>query len=479
MAFFRGQLLELARWITLYCQNQPGDGKTFLNADVRSTFVRAALIASHLWEQRLYGPDGIKANPDASAQLLQLLGAFRKSVEEGNQAGNAGFILTRGWLLFSRYLPTHLPKFGESFQQATGLTIRQYFLSASAILDRSFSDKPDDARIFTTQYVEGETPFREVFAKFISMHSQTPEQWAESIRGSTEVAYRALRERPILSFVRDRSIIFDPTFYLDNLSTAPLFRVMSQGIASNAVFGAFGFAFEDYALQLLRERFPSGSGLLHERLRCNVKGNTVAGQEFEADAVLTDITSLVVFEMKAAWIREATITASDPQIFLDEIRRKYGYIVDSDERPKGVAQLARIVGALVRREWLGQDREYGPATSVFPVLTVFDGRMGAPGTCRLLAEDFRILLGQIPDRIFVHPLIIMTAADLESLIYGVESLSLQEFLRAYSSADPNRSSSVHNFIAGSRYLSQVRSSPVLETAFQELMQAARAELSPH
>src|ERR1700678_1786612 len=39
MAFFRGQLLELARWLALYCRHQQGDGETFSDADVRSAFV--------------------------------------------------------------------------------------------------------------------------------------------------------------------------------------------------------------------------------------------------------------------------------------------------------------------------------------------------------------------------------------------------------------------------------------------------------
>jgi hypothetical protein len=386
--------------------------------------------------------------------------------------------LNRTKLLFSRYLPAHLPAFDELFWRSTGLTLRQYFISASAILDRTFSDKPESERTFKTEYVQDSSAFRKTFNKFIRMSAQTPEQWAQTLAGWPDSGYRSLRERPIFSFARDRSIIFDPTFYIDNLTVAPLFRVISQGVSSNAAFGAFGMAFEDYASQLLRERFPSGSGVLFERLRCNVNGKTSAGQSFEVDAVLNDISSVAMFEMKAAWIREDTITAADPQVFLDEIRRKYGYIADSDERPKGVAQLARSVGAVVRREWLGRDKEYAGATTLFPVLIVFDVRMATPGTGHFLAEELRSLLGSVPSGKFVHPLIVMTVSDLEQLVFGVESLSLPEFLRAYSSADADRTSSVHNFIANSRFVNQVRPSPVLESSFETLMQAAREELCP-
>lgn len=51
VVFFRGQLLELARWIAAKCTNQPDDPHTFERKPVRSAFVRAALIASDLWSR--------------------------------------------------------------------------------------------------------------------------------------------------------------------------------------------------------------------------------------------------------------------------------------------------------------------------------------------------------------------------------------------------------------------------------------------
>jgi hypothetical protein len=477
MVFFRGQLLELARWVVRFCQNLPGDGETLRDPAARSAFLHAALIASQLWERWLFGSEGIRPNLDSDKQLLQLLGAFRKNVEEGNQAAQPGFAVSRGWLLFSRYMPAHLSQFAERFEQSTGLNLRQYFICAFAILQRTFSDHPEQGRIFATEYVQGETPFRETFRRFLQLHSQTPEEWAQSLEAApNDSGSRSLRERPVFCFARNRSIIFDPTFYLDNLTTAPLFHVKSAGIPTQTVFAAFGNAFEDYATDLLRRRFPSGSGLLHQRLRCNVKGANIEGKEFEVDAILNDVIAAVLFEIKANWIREETVLAQDPEAFLNEVRKKYGYVADSDERGKGVAQLARSVGALMRREWAGHDQEYARVASAYPVLLVFDVRMATPGVGRFLEREFRALLGTVPSEFFVHPLIILTVADLEHLISGVESLSMENFLRAYSIADPERVRSVHNFIATSPYLNQVRPSPILAELMDEFMAAARAEL---
>jgi hypothetical protein len=53
--FFRGQLLELLRWTVLLCQDSPNDGRTFDEPEVRTAFLRAALLASDVWSRRVYG----------------------------------------------------------------------------------------------------------------------------------------------------------------------------------------------------------------------------------------------------------------------------------------------------------------------------------------------------------------------------------------------------------------------------------------
>ena len=480
MVFFRGQMLELGRWVATHCENRPGDGDTFQDPTVCSAFVRAALIASSLWERRLFGRDGFIRGINPDDLVRRALGATRMNVAEGNQVAHPGFTISRGWLLFTRYLPAHLPQFDNLFKRTTSLTLHEYFVSAFAVLNRTFSDHPEENRIFATEYVQDDTPFRDTFANFIRLQSQTPEDWARTLAESPNaVGYRSLRERPIFSFARGRSIIFDPTFYIDNLTSAPLFHVRSAGVPANEVFGAFGEAFEDYAQDLLRTRFPSGTGILHQPLRCGVRGANADGEQFEIDAVVNDGRAVIVMEMKAAWIRDETAYAEDPDVFLNEVRRKYGYLADSRERPKGIAQLARSVGALVCGEWSGPDREYVGVAQVYPVLTVFDSRMAAPGSGQFLDEEFRARLGPVPNGIQVHRLIILTIGDLEHLVFGIEAMSLREFLHAYSIADPDRISSVHNFIAGSKYLNEVRSSPVLEDVSKEFIQVVRAELFPN
>jgi len=470
--FFRGQLLELARAIAVHCQNLPGDGETFNDPAVRSAFLRAALIASELWQARLFGAAGLSVHEP----LRQVLGKFRKNVEEASQAPHPGFTTSRGWLLFTQYLPSHLPDFTNRFEQATGLTLRQYFVCAFHLTGHTLADRPGIERLFPTRF-SGELPYVGVLNRFIQLQSQTPDDWAQTLRGvPVDSGYRSLRERPIFSFDRNRSVVFEPSLYLGNLSSAPLFQVRSNNMPMDKLFALFGSAFEDYATDLLRRRFPSGNGMLHQALRGNLEGVDRAGNAFQIDALLNiELTTASIFEMKASWLREESILADDPEIFLTEIRKKYSYDPVGKTR-KGVAQLARSVGALIRGEWSGPDREYAGVTSVFPVLLVFDERMGTPGLGQFLESEFRTLLGAVPSGRLVHPVTVLTIFDLEHLVWGVESLSLQAFLREYSAADHERLSSVHNFISRSAFLNQVGQSELLEELSAGFMEEARREI---
>lgn len=49
--FFRGQILELLRWIVLYCDDHSNDGRTFEDIEIRRTFAKTLLIASDIWSR--------------------------------------------------------------------------------------------------------------------------------------------------------------------------------------------------------------------------------------------------------------------------------------------------------------------------------------------------------------------------------------------------------------------------------------------
>ncbi len=118
IVFFRGQLLELMRWVARHCRNLPGDGTTYADPNTRRNFIKAALIAGMLWSYRVYGTR-LKGDGKIESRRNRAMGAFRKAMEESNFTPNLARILGRGSLLFTEYLPRRYPAFDAEFSAAS------------------------------------------------------------------------------------------------------------------------------------------------------------------------------------------------------------------------------------------------------------------------------------------------------------------------------------------------------------------------
>lgn len=480
--FFRGQLLELMRWVLLHGKNKDDDGSSFQDPYARRRFFQAALIASKLWSDRLYGNRfTLEGEPDVIRQ--RALGAFRKGNEESGQAPHLALVVGRGWTLFSKYMPAQIHKFDKIFLSATGLSIEEYYACAVGLVTYVLPEA-QGSQIFNSRSVGAKTAENKKIQTFLELESQSPENLALYLQKTfSSSGYRAIRERPILTVSDDRSIMLDPKYYGEKLSIGPLFHLLQHGsIPPNELFGAFGKAFESYAADALRRMYPTGAGILINRLNTNVIRPGPNGPQFEVDALLNDVTDLVVFEMKAAWLREDKMLSEDYADFVSNLRQKYGAMpansLDSKERPKGIAQLARIIRAVAKREWLGERGELSTVEVIYPVLVVHDDELSAPGFGSFLNEEFKKLLEPIELSLRVHPLTVMTISDLEILETSVNEFGLRELLAAYTQAYPDRTTSLHNFIATSSYASKILANTTLLKVADDLMEATQSRLFP-
>jgi hypothetical protein len=480
VVFFRGQLLEMMRQAALHCRNLPGDGETFNDERIRDRFFRAVLIAGTLWGDRIYG-NRLSLADGFDAARRRSLGAFRKGVEDASQAIHTGIALGRGWLLFSDYLPRELPDFGARFAVATGLTLEQYLICVGALTAYTVANRTNGPA-FRTADVGAATAFDTVFPVYLALESMTPEDLAQAAPALPATGFRALRERPILSTSGGLSAVLDPAIYGETLTIGPLFHLVAADKGrANELFGHFGRAFERYAVDILRSMYPIGSGLLAQRLLTNVEGHDAAGGGFEIDAALNDVTEIVVFEMKAAWLREDSLLDASGEEFVRQLRRKYG-VLPADgtvgERPKGAAQLARIVGAIARREWVGPSGEFAKAAKIYPVLVVYDERLGIPGSGKFLDDEFKSLLQPMPRGIAVAPLTIMPIGDLENLETSTASFAMRDLLKDYTRECPDRMRSLHQFMATSAYAARLKPSQRVRDASEEVMRRIRTNLFP-
>jgi len=262
------------------------------------------------------------------------------------------------------------------------------------------------------------------------------------------------------------------------MSIGALFHVVKgeERSAARRHFAAFGHAFEDYAIDILERMYPHSPGLV-DRMARNMKGCDAAGRELEVDASLIDASQAILFEMKAAFLREEAITDPNPDVLLDEVRAKYGASSRPGERDKGVAQLARSIGAVVRGEWQGDHNAFAGINVIYPVLVAHDMRLDAPALGHFLEREFRALLGPVPDRKYVRPLTVMTTLDLENLDGSVGAFSFVELLGDYSRECEDRMRSLHNFIAFSGYASKIVPSPALRGCLETGLRGLNPENS--
>jgi hypothetical protein len=474
--FFRGQLLELVRWVALFCKDQPEDGTTFEDEEVRRNFSKAALIASDVWAQRVFG-DRFSLNGGVGTGRKRALGSIRKSLEATSTASDLTKTLGRGWSLFTQYFPKSYKAFEKEFEAATGLSVKEYYICLCGVIT-NFMNPKNNSGIFNSATLGKSTPYEDILARYLAIESRSVDELRDLLwtHGAQEINdfidappydYRPLRENPIISARDGRAIIIDPVFYSEKASVGPLFHLLNMNLSednANEIFGAFGNAFEKYSCDILKRMFPETSGALYKRLECNIpiEGGSQSQGQIEIDACLDDVVEVVLFEMKAVWLREDEILANEYKSFLEHLRKKYGVTSggNRDRKIKGVGQLARIISALASEEFASYSDRFTEAQLIYPVMVVHDPFLGAPVYGSFLASEFKACLspdGEYPSgelrkgHLRIAPLVIMTIEDLENLETSIEHFGLRDLLADYSRKCSDRLSSLHNFIAFSKY----------------------------
>jgi hypothetical protein len=228
---------------------------------------------------------------------------------------------------------------------------------------------------------------------------------------------------------------------------------------------------------MLTRMYPRVPGLV-DRVTFGVKGRDAQGKEFEIDGAVLDVGKAIVFETKASFLREDAVTSNDPQDFVRAIRASYGAAADKEGRDKGVAQLARSIGAIVRGEWKGKCDEFAGLSVLYPVLVAHDTRLDAPALGNFLEGEMRGLLGTVPKGKRVAPLTVMTIQDLESLEKSINDFSLVSLLEDYSRECPDRMRSMHNYITFSAYAAKIKPSDFLIDASKGILDVIIKELFP-
>jgi len=281
----------------------------------------------------------------------------------------------------------------------------------------------------------------------------------------------------------------DPLFYSEKASIGPLFHL--SGSQHNKIFKAFGYAFENYACDILRRMFPSQPFSMTQRINCNivVKDPNQPTNTKEIDACLNDVTEIILFEMKAVWIREDEILTDDYKNYLKHLREKYGisFTNSGELKIKGIGQLARLIELISSEDFLIHNKEFSKTRIIYPVLLVHDPFLNAPLYGDFLASEFKAYIN--PDaelrsgdfqkgRCRILPLIIMTVEDLENLETSLKHFGLRDLLSDYSRVCQDRIVSLYNYIATSIYGKKMYHNQWLASKTEELIDKTMRNVFP-
>jgi hypothetical protein len=486
--FFRGQLLELMRWVALYSEDLPGDGETLNDPAVRRRFAQAALICSEISDTAVWGTDSVD---DTASSLFEgnAPGLLRKSAE-ATATTDLVVCLGRGWTLFRDYLPKHYPSFDKEFRRATGLSIEQCFACLAMVLVDS--RRPPESAGFRHGRVLRRTAYNEIFGQYIHLQSQTPgdlrRKWRSgfpkellSLSDAPPCSKRPLLDRPILRTHHGRAIVLDPLSFGESAVAGPLFHVMkAKQRGDRGLFPAFGSAFEDYVNDILGRMFPT-SIMLANRLLTNETIAEYGGSALQVDACINDVTNVVLFETKALWMSEEKLLTDDHQVYLAHLRSKY---VD----PKGANQLARMISALSDPRQSRANVRFNGAQLVYPVMIVRDRFVPTPFLGRFLQPEFHRCLK--PDEILpskrmkkgnltVTPPIVLDIETLEGLESSITHHGFLDLLDDYSRECSDGTTSLGNFIACSpKYEQHFNPRQSVAAKFVEALEATAREVFP-
>lgn len=480
--FFRGQILELLRWVVLFCKDLPGDGNTYEDIEVRKKFGKAALIASDLWANRVFGS---RFSLDGGIEMARkrALGTIRKSIESMSSPPDMSKVLGRGWSLFNEYYHKHLSIFEDDFREDYGISIEQYYICLAALLTNYFNPYLEKmgTGIFDSNTIGQNTTCKKVLEIFISKESQSAEEIRKSLWSNAEIKEnnsgdipfydtRGLREKPIFRANDGRAIILDPYFFCEKATVGPLFHILKldrNKKKGNEIFSAFGNAFEEYTCDTLKRMFPDISNQTPKRLECNLEINSsISNNSLEIDALINDLIDIVIFEIKSVLIKEDVILTDDYETYISHLREKYSLseVCDHKISIKGIAQLARSVNMICSEAKLGLADRFDKAKIIYPVLLVHDPLLVAPVYGKFFADEFKTILkpdlinrdGEfVKNNMRIKPLILMTIDDLENLETSIEHFGFKKLLEDYSSECKDRIISLHNFISLSGYSNKI------------------------
>lgn len=499
----RGPMMVLIQWASMFCEDQNGDGNTFRDPAVRQIFAKAMLIADDLWQKKI-GMERMLEDVPTEEARYNLLSTFRQNAAGTHQPTQHGTIsVAKGYAMFvdPGYFPERHREFAEQFQAVSGMSIEDYYICLTYIASNVLDGKTDGKSAVYKQQALDSVPadFHDTFDKFISLETQDAAAIRHALWGDIQQSSvssfddapaftdKSFRARPFFITKDGRFMLIDPVLYFDKMMDGPLFTLLQAGSAKvEYFFQEFGYAFEASMREYLKSFYPSST--FSDRLSCPLLRAPKGGEREPSeitDGCLDYGEDMVLFEMKATFLRQEKIIGNDNEEYVGMLRERY--VMTSDGEAKGVTQLANVIIRIESGDYVPVGRDFSIVKKIFPVLLVHDELIDAPMHPYFFANEFVKALQPnetLPNgfmrkgRFLVAPVTLMTAEDLENLEFLIrrKGFSLRDALARYVELYPDRREGFHNACLDAGY--QLYATQVLAEKGLEIIRKTHERLFP-
>lgn len=499
----RGPMMVLTQWISMFCDDQEADGVTFKDPAVRQIFAKLMLIADDVW-QKAIKMDRMLEDVSTEEARYNLLSTFRQNSAGGHQPTQHGTIsVAKGYAMFvdPGYFPTRHGEFAEQFRAVSGMSIDDYYICLTYIASNVLDGKINGKSAAEKQQALSSVPadFRDTFEKFLTLETQGAAAIRRSLWGDIQQSSvrsfddapafndRSFRARPFFMTNDGRFMLIDPVLYFDKMMDGPLFTLLQAGSTkAEYFFQEFGYAFESSIRDYLKSFYPSSA--LSDRLSCPLLREPKGGEREHSeitDGCLDYGEEMVLFEMKATFLRQEKIIGNDNEEYVEMLRERY--VMTLDGEAKGVTQLANTIMHIESGDYVPVGRDFSIVNKIYPILLVHDELIDASMHPYFFANEFVKALHPdetLPNaymrkgRFLVAPVTLMTVEDLENLEFLIRrnGFSLRDALAKYVEMYPDRREGFHNFCLDAGY--QLYATQILAEKGLEIMRKTGERLSP-
>jgi hypothetical protein len=470
----RPALLELSRWVIIHCPDEPDSLETFNSSEVRTCFIKCALISAKIWADRMY-QNGIEAE---NYQYLPLL---RKNAEQNQLSAPMWKMIARGKHLFTKCISRFYPNIHKEFHDATGLTIDEYYSCAIMILSQYCDVTPEKVRIdnnkcggfrLDSMLDQSTRKAKHIMEQYMLFDSQAPGMANASLLEMNPDAQNPSVEIDLMHFIHHpiirsegkhkMGIVMDLVSYSKKVSMAPFFALMklhkNNTDRMEKIKRCLGSAFEEsYVHDLLVSMFSCTNDcrlVSSPKLYLN-QGEQTASMEVQlCDFAIIRGSDLLLIEVKASLISDAKVRLDSPDVYKTEVLNKFGRT--SKKRALGVGQLVEAICKLSGGNWKSEEIDTKSIKHIYSILLCYDELVPIFGQIDLFAKKFLSALN--PDSLFpgtAHmqkgrfvctPLVVMSIDELENLQNSGRYFSLFDLLSDYTRNPNDRPDSISAFI---------------------------------